>query len=416
MRLAGIEFDWKAVAIAGIAASMSVPALAQERWVASWATSQQIPEPRNALDPAQLKDATLRQLVRVSIGGNSFRVRLSNAFGTQPLTLDAVHVALARTPVGAAIDPASDRALTFDGSRAVTIPAGADYWSDPIALPLKPFASVAISIHYPAAPEQQTGHPGSRATSYVVRGDQTAAADLTDPTKVDHWYQIAGIEVVAAADARAIVAYGDSITDGSGSTTNANNRWPDVLAERLQTDPKRRHIAVLNAGIGGNRMLLDGLGPNAIARFDREVLTPPGVRAFILLEGVNDIGSFGLQHAEASREEHEAHVARLISGYRQLVTRARAHGIRAIGATILPFAGSGYYHPTPQTEADRQALNAWIRKPGNFDAMVDFDALTRDPSRPSYLRKEFDSGDGLHPSVAGYQAMAAAIPLAELSR
>lgn len=400
--------------VAALLALTPLPAIAAPpHWVGSWAASQQVPEPQNALAPADLHDATLRQVVRLSAGGSRIRLRLSNAFGTQPLVIDNVHVAHSLSPAGARIDPASDRPVTFNGLASVTIPAGASYLSDPVAMAAAPLAVLAVSLHLPEAPDRQTGHPGSRSTSYLVHGNQSAAADLANAQKVEHWYQLAGIEVEAPATAGAVVTLGDSITDGHGATTNGNDRWPDRLAERLQASPATRGLSVLNQGIGGNRLLLDGLGPNALARFDRDVLAQPGVRTVVLLEGVNDLGTF-TRDAPASPEGHAALVAQLIGAYRQIVERAHAQGVKVIGATILPYGGNGYYHPDAANEADRQAINRWIREPGHFDGVVDFDRVTRDPAHPDHLRPDFDSGDHLHPSPKGYKAMADAVPLALL--
>jgi lysophospholipase L1-like esterase len=393
----------------------AAPAATPVHWVGSWAASQQIPEPRNALPPADLHDATLRQVVRLSAGGARIRLRLSNEFGTAPLVIDAVHVARAASPAASRIDPTSDRVVTFDGAKAVTIPAGAAYLSDPIALKTAALTSLAVSLHLPEAPAQQTGHPGSRSTSYLVHGDATGAAELTGATSVEHWYQLAGIEVEAAPGAAAVVTLGDSITDGHGATTNGNDRWPDRLADRLQASPATRGWSVLNHGIGGNRLLLDGLGPNALARFDRDVLAQAGVRTLIVLEGINDLGTL-TRDKPVSDAEHKALVGHMIGAYRQIVERAHAHGIKAIGATILPDMGTTGYHPDAANEADRQAVNGWIREPGHFDGVVDFDKVARDPAHPDRLRPDYDSGDHLHPSAAGYEAMAAAIPLELLTR
>ena len=393
-----------------------LPCLAQNapsanvHWVCTWATSQQIPEPANALPAEELHDATLRQIVHVSVGGAELRVHLSNAFGTAPLRIDSVHIA---HPVSAAsdkIDVATDKALTFAGSSEVLIPAGAEYISDPIDYPVSALSNLAISFHLPEPPAQQTGHPGSRATSYVVHGNLVTAATLPNATKVDHWYQIAGVDVNAPADAASIVALGDSITDGHATTTNGNNRWTDVLAERLQSSSSTDSIGVLNAGIGGNRLLLDGLGPNAMARFNRDVLAQTGVRYVIVLEGVNDLGGL-TRLGEVPTADHQALVAHILAAYRQMILQAHAHGIEIIGATITPYAGSDYYHPTERDEQDRNAVNAWIRAPGHFDAVIDFDKVLRDPSHPDSLLPSYDSGDHLHPSPAGYRAMANAIPL-----
>ncbi|AGH50137.1 lysophospholipase L1 [Sphingomonas sp. MM-1] len=404
--------------LTGLALALAIaasPAISKEaRWVGSWAASQQIPEPRNALDPADLRDATLRQIVRLSAGGKTIRVRLSNAFGTAPLRFSRVHVAPGR-PGSPRIDAARGRIVTFAGRQDVIVPAGASWLSDPIDLAVPPLGSVAISFHLPDPPAQQTGHPGSRTTSYLVHGDQVDAAELPDAKTVDRWYQIAGIDVAAGKGSAAIVTLGDSITDGAGSTTNANDRWPDILAQRLQASQTTRHLSVLNHGIGGNRLLIDGLGPNALARFDRDVLAQPGVRYLVLLEGVNDLGGL-TREAPATPAQRADLVHRITATYAQIVARARAAGVKAIGATILPYGGSEYYHPDAGAEADRQAINAWIRTPGNFDAVVDFDAATRDPARPDRLRADYDSGDGLHPSPAGYRAMADAVPLGLFGR
>jgi lysophospholipase L1-like esterase len=273
-------------------------------------------------------------------------------------------------------------------------------------------ADLAISIYLPDAPAQQTSHPGSRATSYYLHGNQVRAAELTDAKTVDHWFQLGGIETVSPT-ASAVVVFGDSITDGSGIKPNSNTRWTDALQLRLRAIRDRSDMAVLNAGIGGNRLLNDGLAANALARFDRDVLTPPGVTHLIILEGVNDLGTL-TRDAPASAQAHDTLALRVVGAYRQMIARARSRGIKVIGATILPYAGSGYYHPDAANELDRKAINDWIRTPGNFDGVVDFDAVMRDPARPTYLLPGYDSGDGLHPSAAGYQAMADAVPLALL--
>ena len=383
---------------------------AKAHWVGSWAASQQVPETANLLDPESMRDATLRQIVHLSVGGTQLRVRVSNAFGTQPLHLTAVHVARPVSIADAATDAASDTAVTFGGAADVTIPAGAEYVSDAVTFSAAALSSVAISIHYDEPPVGETGHPGSRATSYVAHGDLVSAVNLPDAKKVEHWYQISGVDVVGTEKAGAVVALGDSITDGHGATTNGNDRWTDVLAARMQGDKSARDMGVLNEGIGGNRLLLDGLGPNALARFDRDVIAQTAVRCVIVLEGINDLGTLTRDH-DASAEAHAALVKRMEGAYGQMIVRAHAHGIRVIGATILPDGGSKYYHPGPESEADRQAVNAWIREPGHFDGVVDFDKLMRDPANPNLILPAYDSGDGLHPSPAGYKAMADAIPL-----
>jgi len=384
-------------------------------WVGSWAASQQIPEAANLLDTELLHDATLRQIVHLSVGGSELRVRVSNAFGTQPLHLTAVHVARPVSAASAAIDVASDKAVTFDGAADVTIPAGAEYLSDAVAMPVMALSNLAISIHYDEPPVGETGHPGSRATSYVVHGDLVSAANLPEAKTVEHWYQISGVDVVAEKKAASVVTLGDSITDGHGATTNGNDRWPDVLAARMQADKSTREMGLLNEGIGGNRLLLDGLGPNALARFDRDVLAQTAVSAVIVLEGVNDLGTLTRDH-DVSVEAHKALVGRIEGAYAQMIARGHAHGVRVIGATILPYGGSKYYHPGPESEADRQAVNAWIRAAGHFDGVVDFDQVMKDPAHPNNLSPAYDSGDGLHPGPAGYKVMGDAVSLKLLER
>jgi len=381
-----------------------------QHWVASWAASQQIPEPQNALPADDLRDATVRQIFHLSLGGAALRVHLSNVFGREALHFTSVHVARPVSTASSAIVPGSDRPLAFAGSPDVTVPPGAEFVSDPLEFAAAPLSDLAVTFHMDALPAGQTGHPGSRATSYYVHGEQVSAPSLADAKHIDHWYQVAGIDVLAASGAAAVVALGDSITDGHGATTNGNNRWPDVLAARLQNSTGTRNIGVANEGIGGNHLLTDGLGPNALARFDRDVLAPPGVRWLIVFEGVNDLGGLA-QKGDATPAEHANLVQRILEAYQQIVVRAHGHGLLAYGATITPYVGSGYYHPGPASEADRQAVNQWIRAAGHFDAVIDFDAVVRDPAHPEQLLPGYDCGDHLHPSPAGYKAMGDAVPL-----
>ena len=379
-------------------------------WVPTWASSQMLPTGDNALPKGVLGAATLRQVVRTSAAGQKLRIRLSNIASSEPLRISGVTVARSSDPASSAIKIETLRPVLFDGQRDVQIPAGAEYLSDPVALAPAALESLVISIHHAEEPATQTSHPGARATSYVLPGDHLNDPAMPGAKTFDHWFTLASVETETCAPAGAIVALGDSITDGRGATTDGNDRWTDGLAARLQADRRLRHLAVLNQGIGGNRLLKDGLGPNALARLDRDVLAQPGARYLILLEGINDIGTL-TRDAPASDAAHRQLVFRMIGAYRQIVERARARGIKVIGATILPFMGNAYYHPDARNEADRQAVNQWIREPGNFDAVVDLDKATRDPARPDRLRPEYDSGDALHPSPAGYRAMADAIPL-----
>ncbi len=399
-----------AAVLSGYGWAQSVIKAPSETWVGSWATSQQIPEPQNALATEDLHDVTVREIVHLSVGGSMLRVHVSNAFGTEPLHVSALHVARPVALSSAAITPGSDVGVTFFGSPDVLIPAGAEYVSDPVKFAAAPLSSLAISYHLDSPPAGQTGHPGSRATSYYAHGNLVSAPDLPTAKHVDHWYQIAGVDVLASADGGAIVVLGDSITDGHGATTNGNDRWTDVLAERLQASAGTRNIAVLNQGIGGNHLLTDGLGPNALARFDRDVLAQPGVHWVIVFEGINDLGGL-TRDGEVPAADHALLVRRVTGAYQQMIDRAHSHGLKVLGATLTPFMESAYYHPGPASEADRQRVNAWIRAAGHFDAVVDFDEAVRDPAQPERLLPEFDSGDHLHPSPAGYRTMANAIPL-----
>ena len=379
-------------------------------WVGSWASSQQVPEAWNSLAPGDMTDMTMREIFHLSLGGQTVRVRLSNAFGREPLHFASVHIARALSAASSAIDPVTDRAVTFAGSPEVTVPAGAEYLSDPVELAVAPLSNVAVTFYLDLAPVGETGHPGSRETTYVVHGDHVADRVMPDAKKVDHWYEVSGVDVLAPKGAADVVVLGDSITDGHASTTNGNDRWTDVLAERLQANAATREIGVLNEGIGGNHLLTDGLGPNALARFNRDVLAQAGVHWLIVFEGVNDLGRLA-RGKNAPSAEHALLVHEIEAAYGQIVARAHAAGIEVIGATITPWVGSDYYHPGPRSEADREAVNQWIRMPGHFDAVLDLDKVMRDPADHERLRPAYDSGDHLHPSPKGYRAMGEAVRL-----
>ena len=396
--------------------AISAPALPashrSEAWVSSWAAAQQMAEQNNTAPAELLRGGTLRQIVHLSVGGSMMRLRVSNAFGTSPLHIVSVHVAHPVSPAASRIEPTSDVAVTFGERTDVLIPAGAEYTSDPVNYRAASLSDLAITMQIEASPERQTGHPGSRATSYLAAAVPVSAAEMPATTQLmDHWYFLSGVDVAAGSDAAAVVALGDSITDGHGATTNGNDRWPDILATRLQHAARTQAVAVLNAGIGGNRLLLDGAGPNALARFDRDVLAQNGVRYLIVLEGINDIGNL-TRLTPATDAQHAQLVHELIGAYQQIILRAHAHGIKVTGATITPFVGTEFYHPDAANESDRTSVNAWIRAPGHFDAVVDFDKVIADPTHPDRMRADYDCGDHLHPSPAGYRAMADAIPLA----
>jgi hypothetical protein len=277
-----VPLRWRAAVVIGLAVLPSVSvsvvrgAADDGRWVASWIAAQQLTEPHNMPPAPGLVGQTLRQVIQPSLGGRRLRVTLSNAFGDGDLTVDSVHVA--RSADLAAIEPSSDRALTFAGASSVTIPRGAVMVSDPIPFDVVALANLAVSVHLVSVPAALTGHPGSRTTSFLQAGDVASAPDLRAPATVDHWYVLSGLDVWADPRAAAIVVLGDSITDGRGSTTNKNDRWPNLLSQRLRANPAAADLAVLNGGLGGNRLLRDGIGPNALARFDRDVLAVPGAR------------------------------------------------------------------------------------------------------------------------------------------
>ena len=370
-------------------------------WVGTWASSPQLADLTEQPPPPGFVDCTLRQVVHVSIGGAKIRVRFSNAFGKTALTITSAHVAKA---AGAgAIQTESDKPLTFDGQPSATIPAGALVYSDAVDFELAPLSDLAVTIYLKSPPVGVTAHNGSRATSYFTAGDAVSAAVLPSAQTVEHWYFLNGVDVARRDSSAAVVVLGDSITDGRNSTTNGNGRWPDELARRLHANKHTSSVGVLNEGIGGNRLLRDGLGPNALARFDRDVLTQTGVRWLVVLEGVNDIGTC------KDTCDMESMARDIIGTYQQIVVRAHSQNIRVYGATITPFGAS--FYATPEAERARQTVNSWIRSSGSFDAVIGFDAVTRNPSNPSNLSVASDSGDHLHPADAGYKAMGDAIDL-----
>jgi lysophospholipase L1-like esterase len=348
---------------------------------------------------------TLREIVHVSAGGPQIRVRFTNAYGTDPLTIGDAHVALSAGK--GAIQPGIDHGITFGGATSVNLAPGAEIFSDPVALTVAPLSDLVISFYLPPqVMRAETFHAFACQDNFVASGDFSAAAELPGAAAITSWYFLDGIDVEAAAGSRAIVTFGDSITDGALSTHNANRRWPDDLAARLQADPNLKNVSVLNVGIGGNRVLNEGYGPSAVSRLDRDVLSQSGVRYVLVLESINDIGR--LARLQAPWDEITAQ--QLEFGLKQIADAAHEHGIKAIGATLTPYAGAAYY--SDKGEKVREAVNDWIRSSGTFDGVADFDKVTQDPQNPTHFSATADSGDHLHPGDAGYKAMADAIDLA----
>jgi lysophospholipase L1-like esterase len=344
-------------------------------------------------------------IARTSIGGRRIRVHISNDFGAAALKVGTAHVAL--RDKGSSIVAGSDRALTFSGKASCVVPPGAQMISDPVDLQVPALADLAISVYVPGETGPATQHATGLHTGYVSKaGDFTSAPSFADATTTQSWFLVSGVDVMAPPDAAAIVAFGDSITDGATSTPDTNRSWPSLLAERLQANPATARIAVVNQGISGNQVLRDGAGVSALARFDRDVLSQAGVKWVIVLESINDIG----QRLRANANPADLISADdLIAGLRQLIERAHTHGIKAIGATLTPYEGAAYY--SEQGEVVRQAVNQWIRTGGEFDAVVDFDAATRDAANARTIRADYNIRDHLHPNDAGYKAMADAIDL-----
>jgi lysophospholipase L1-like esterase len=372
---------------------------AETRWVATYGCGLQLTEPGNVPPVPGLASNTLRQVVRTTLGGKRLRVRFSNAYGTNAVVLNSVHVALNTGATATdAINPATDTPLTFQGEPSVTIPAGAAVACDPFDFDLPPLTNLTITTYFGGTSGNLTGHPGSRTTSYITTGNAVTSPTLPGAVKTAHWYFLAGVDVQAGDSSAALVILGDSITDGRGSTTDANNRWPDDLAGRLATNPATAQVSVINMGIGGNG-IFGGLGPSVVRRFDRDVLDQNGVRWVILFEGVNDIGG----------SRSPAIATNLVAAYQQFITKAHARNLRVYGATITPFGGNGYY--TPAHEIARQTVNAWIRTNQLYDAVIDFDAAVRDPATLTNLQSACDCGDHLHLSPAGYHTLADAVDL-----
>ncbi len=386
-------------------------------WVSTWGAAPLPPTPAAGPFPATatFSNVTLRQVVRVSAGGRRLRVRFTNEYGTKPLRLGRATVALA--DASGNVKAGSEHALTFAGRPDATIPPGAPLLSDPVELPVAPLASVSISLYLPENTGPCTCHQTGAQTGYVsAEGDFTKEVTFPPAQKITFRAFISGVEVEAPSATKAILVLGDSISDGVGSTVDANQRWPDLLAERLATRAGRTAWGVVNMGISGNRVLNDGFGQSALARLDRDVLSVPGAAYVVVFEGINDIGiaygHFTGPIAEAFKSVAtggKVRVDDLVAGYRQIIARAHEKGLKVLGATITPYGGAATY--SDEGEAVRQALNTWIRTSGAFDGVLDFDAALRDPADPKQIAAGLHAGDHLHGSDAGYQALARSIDL-----
>jgi lysophospholipase L1-like esterase len=372
-----------------------------ENWVGSWATAQQLVEPKNMPPAPGLTDNTIRQIIRVSVGGKRMRLRFSNIFSDENTVLKSVSVANLIT--GATIDGKTQKVLSFNGNAGVTMNPKQEVFSDVFDFALQSGQLLAITIHYGATSQKTSGHPGSRTTSYILEGDKSNSIDFAGAVQTDHWYSIMGLDVVATKNSATIVCLGNSITDGRSSGTNKQNRWTDILSGRLLANKNTENIGVLNLGIGGNCVVRGGLGPTALDRFDRDVLSQQGTKWLVLLEGINDIG--GLRKAE----EAPVIAQQLIDAYKVMIHKAHAKGIKVYGCTILPFAKSFYDAPFKQEARD--IVNAWIRTKGSFDAIIDFDKIMASEADSKTILSDMHDGDFLHPNELGYRRMGEAIDL-----
>lgn len=381
-------------------------ASAQLPWVGTWATAPIAdPYPGGALTEAH----TWRQIVHVSRGGSRVRVTFTNELGTDPLLIAGAHLGLRAEQ--SRVVPGSDRPLTFGGESSITVPPGAVAVSDPVTMTVAPLGDLAITLQVPPQPlHTMTFHSVALQQNYDLPGASQDSAEPPQAKPFDNWRFLKNVEVTTSPGSGAIVALGDSITDGYRSAANANHRWPDVLAARLQTRSDLRGLGVLNEGISAGRVLQDGYGPSALARFDRDVLSQSDVRYLVILEGINDVG----RTDQPNKPGDVVTTKQLIIAMEQMIERAHAHGIKAYGATLTPFVGAGYASPAGETM--RTELNTWIRTGGRFDAVIDFDKATRDPQHPERLLPAYDCGDHLHPNDAGYKAMGDSIDLSLFTR
>ena len=411
-----IQSVWKSALLAMLAAHGSLAVAAdgcgkacRGNWVATWGTAQQLAVPDRAIParetpPPKVEAQTVRMVARATIAGSAVRVALSNSFGYAPVRIDAAEIA--RMVGGSAIGAGSNRVLTFGGRNDVLLAPGAQIYSDPVEFDVPAQADLAVSLYLATDSGSTTAHPIGMRTAWLAPGNQVAALRLAGATPFRSYLWLAGIDVLAPARGATIVAFGDSITDGFATTTDGDAAWPAFLARRLAAQRKLPPRGVINMGISGNRVLREGAGSSALARFDRDVLSRPGAKWVLLLEGINDIGFSAIRGLPDSEK---ATAQQIIAGYRMLIGRAHLHGLTLIGSTLTPFEGVPTF--TESGEQMRQEVNRFIRESGEFDAVIDFDVATRDPAAPTKLRPAFDSGDHIHPNDAGNQAMAEAIDL-----
>ena len=372
-------------------------------WVATWATATEFTGKGDMPKSGTLTDKAIRQIVHVSIGGKTLRLHLSNEYSKEPVEIKSVFIAdieegdgIKTEDIGISIKQKTARYLKFGGKKNITIAGGKTAVSDAVAYDLKPLQRLAITISYGSTPVNATSHRGSRTTSYIIKGEAKPKTLFANMEREDHWYNIATIDV--EADGRsAIACIGNSITDGRGTTTNLQNRWTDKFAETLQANESTRDLAVLNLGIGGNSVFYGGLSDPAVKRFDRDCLEQAGVKTVIVFEGVNDLGGIN--------GDAEARAAKIIECYKEFIRKAHDRGMKIYGCTITPFLGSFYDDGGFFREAARQTINKWIRESGEFDGVIDFDSIIRNPSDPTKMKEEYHCGDWLHPNPEGYRAM-----------
>ncbi|KAH8177748.1 GDSL-like lipase/Acylhydrolase family protein [Sarocladium implicatum] len=378
-------------------------------WVTIWGTMPQLTEPAN-FSGIVFEDTTIRQTIMMTAAAESLRLEISNVFGGSDLPITEVTIALPEEQTLGinGIKSNTIQSLTFSGTDSFTVPNGAVVFSDPVDFPVDARTIITISIYLEKGQTTNliTGHPGSRTTSHLVHGNHVSDASFGNSTTTNHWYLISSIEGQSPEDASAVVLVGDSITDGRGSTTNGADRWPDQLIDRFQNNSATKNVAIVNQAAGGNRLLADGLGPNALGRIDRDVISHAGARYAVIYNGVNDIGV-----AATDEASQQAIGDRIVQAYDQMIYRLHRHGIAVYGATITPFTGPGQVYGDPNREVTRQRVNEWIRESGKFDAVFDFDEVIRDPDQPDMLLPAYDSGDYLHPNPEGFKAMAESIDL-----